>query len=74
LRLYQPDVPARKLEALSELAKHISFDPQPFLIVEELKESRRSVRSVDTRTLFGQYCQAIEIVTKAVDRLLQATP
>jgi predicted nucleotidyltransferase len=74
LRLYQPEAPARKLDAMRELAKHISFDPQPFLTVEELKESRRSVRSVDTQTLFGQYCRAIEFVTNAVDRLLQATP
>lgn len=38
LRLFQVDVPVRKLDAMTALAKHISFDPQAFVAVQELKE------------------------------------
>src|SRR5262245_44485258 len=38
LRLYQPEVPATKIEALTKLAGHISFDPEPFRRVYALKE------------------------------------
>jgi hypothetical protein len=72
LRLYRENVPAKKLDALRALAAEISFDPQPFLIVEEMWRGRRSSRSVDVRTLLDQYWQAIETVTNAVDRLLHS--
>lgn len=69
-RLYQPDVPRTKVDALRALTQHISFDPQPFLTVEEIKEGRRSLRGIDTPALFGQYLTAVETVTEAVDRLI----
>jgi hypothetical protein len=72
LRLYQADVPARKLEALEALARHIPFDPQPFNIVSEIKAGRRGARGVDLRALFGQYWQAVETVTDAIDRLVHS--
>lgn len=74
LRLYQGTAPNRKLDALQALKQHISFDPQPFLTVEELKEGRRSARGIDLAALFGQYCAAIETITAAVDRLIHPTP
>lgn len=70
LRLYQPDVPRTKLDALRGLAEHISFDPQPFLTVEEIKEGRRGLRGIDTQALFGGYLTAVEAVSDAVDRLI----
>lgn len=72
LRLYQPDAPSRKLEALHALAKHIPFDPQPLVTIHELKEDRRKSAGIDMPALFGQYWQAIETVTEAVDRLLHS--
>lgn len=68
LRLFEPTVPPRKLDAMQALTKHISFDPQPFLRVEELKEGRVRVRDVDVRDLFARYWEAIDIVCDAVDR------
>lgn len=73
LRLYQPHVPSRKLEAMHELAKHIPFDPQPFMTVEEIKERRRGLMRVDVRALFDSYWQSVETVTNAVDRLLHTS-
>jgi predicted nucleotidyltransferase len=70
LRLYQPDAPATKLDALRGLAQQIPFDPQPFLTVEKIKERRRGLRGIDTPALFGQYLSAVETVTAAVDRLI----
>lgn len=71
LRLYQPHSPPGKLDALRDLTQHISFDPQPFLTVEEIKEGRRGLRGIDMPALFGRYWKAVEIVTEAVDRLLR---
>jgi len=73
LRLYQPHVPSRKLEAMHQLAKHIPFDSQPFVTVEELKERRRGLLRVDVRALFDSYWQSVETVTTAVDRLLHTS-
>jgi hypothetical protein len=73
LRLYQPEVPSPKLEALDALARHIPFDPQPLVTVHELKEDRRKAAGIDMPALFGQYWQVIETVTAAADRLLHPT-
>jgi predicted nucleotidyltransferase len=72
LRLYEPQAPAGKVDALRALTRHISFDPQPFLTVEELKEGRRGVRGIDMPALFGRYFGAVETVTDAVDRLIHS--
>jgi hypothetical protein len=78
LRLYQPQVPPAKLDALQALTKHVPFDPQPFATIEELREGRRKVREVDMPSLSRQYLQAVETIITAVDRLLhprsQETP
>ena len=70
LRLYQPNAPSRKLEALQALAKHIPLDPQPLVTIHELKEGRRKAAGIDMPALFAQYWQMIETVTDVVDRLL----
>jgi hypothetical protein len=74
LRLYQPDAPARKLEALSSLARHISFDPQPFQRVEALKEGRLKRREVDLPQLFADYWKAVELICDAIDQRLATVP
>lgn len=73
LRLYQPEVPSGKLDAMRVLAQHIPFDPQPFVTVEEIKERRRGLLRVDVRALFDSYWQSVETVTHAVDRLLHTS-
>jgi hypothetical protein len=72
LRLYQPDVPSRKLMRCRR-SRHIPFDPQPFVTVEELKERRRILGRMDVRELFCAYWQSVETVSAAVDRLLHAS-
>lgn len=74
LRLYQPEVPAGKLAALQALGKHIPFDPQPFLTVEDLKEQRRRSRDVDAEALFAQYWQSAETVAAAIDARVAEQP
>ena len=68
LRLYQPDVPAHKLDALRALAQHVGFDPQVFLTIHELKEGRRKARDVSPTALFESYLTTIEQIVDAVDR------
>src|SRR5262245_53997897 len=68
LRLFEPQVPATKIEALSALARHIPFDPEPFRRVYALKEGRVLAKVPLPKTLFADYLQNIEIVIEAVDR------
>lgn len=72
LRLFQPQVPAAKLDALAELAKHISFDPQPFLAVHELTVPGKGPGKLcDDRpasALFADYLGAVEKLVNAIDR------
>ena len=70
LRLYQGDVPTQKLDAARALAAHISFDPQVFLTVQELKAGRLKPRDVPARDLAENYFGTIEQVIDAVDRHL----
>ncbi len=70
LRLYQSDVPTQKLDAAGALAAHISFDPQVFLTVQELKAGHLRPRDVAARELAENYFGTIEQVIDAVDRRL----
>jgi hypothetical protein len=71
LRLYQTDVPARKLDALTVLARQIGFDPQVFVTIHELKEGRRKPKEVAAQ--FENYLNAVEQIVEAVDRRLHPT-
>lgn len=71
LRLYQADVPVRKLEALAALTRHVGFDAQAVTAIQELKEGRRKVK--DVALLFENYLKAVEQVVEAVDRRLHPT-
>lgn len=71
LRLFRPEPPAAKLDALAELAKHISFDPKPFRDVHELKAGRlwaNPPRDSVAKALFADYLRAVETIVEAVDR------
>ena len=72
LRLYQPDVPARKMDALAALARHVSFDTRPFETVSRLKEGAR-VRGLVPDDLFADYLRATEQIIDAVDQLLHGS-
>jgi hypothetical protein len=72
LRLYERDAPNHKLDALRALAEHIDFDPQPFFDIAEFKMGRRAAKDYSAATLFSQYWQAIDAVTRAVDQWIHS--
>lgn len=72
LRLFQPQVPAAKVDVLNDLARHISFDPEPFRAVHELRTSGRTSDNRPAGTLFGDYLRAVEKVVEAIDRHIRA--
>jgi len=73
LRLYQPDVPVKKLDALQALSRHIVFDTSVFVTIQELKDGRRKPRAVETEALFAVYMAAIQTVVNAVNNLEKGT-
>ncbi len=72
LRLYQAEVPTKKLDALVALARHIPFQTRVFESVAQLKSGKR-LRGVVPEKLFAEYLQTIELVVNAVDASLHAT-
>jgi hypothetical protein len=70
LRLFQEEVPAAKADALAQLARHIPFDPQPMVIVNDLKRRRRRAGEFSAPVLFETYLKTIEQVAAAVARHL----
>ena len=73
LRLYQADVPTRKIDALAALARHIPIDTGPFETIEQLKEGAK-VPGLVPDDLFAQYLQGLEMVVDAVDDFLHKRP
>lgn len=69
LRLFQPAVPAKKMEAVAALAKYAPLDTAVFETIARLKRRER-VTGVAIETLFADYLRAMETVTDAVDRWL----
>jgi predicted nucleotidyltransferase len=67
LRLFQPEVPRAKAEALDLLARYITFDSEAFRRVLDLKEGRIRGRDLDMSALFARYLSAIESVVESVD-------
>ena len=74
LRLYEPSVPAVKIDSLRALARHIPFDPQPFLTVEQVKEGHLRPGRVDSVALFRQYLAGIDTVIRYIDGQLHPEP
>jgi hypothetical protein len=69
LRLYQTDVPPRKMDALAALARHVPVDTRPFDTVSRLKQGSR-LRELDPDQLFADYLHTTEQIVDAVDQLL----
>lgn len=67
LRLFQDDVPLKKMDALEALTQYIVFDGDVFRILQDVKEGTRKIRGADADHLFHRYVQAVEAVVDAVD-------
>jgi len=72
LRLYGENPPAKKMEALPLLAKHIKIDIEIFAIVWDLKEGKKC-QDLTSLQLFSRYLTAVQDVTGEVDLWLQKT-
>jgi hypothetical protein len=68
LRLYNDSVPAEKTKAVEALGKHVTFDAEPLLAVQQLKQRKHELTAGEIDSLFGQYLNSIEQVVQAVDR------
>jgi len=71
LRLYQDDIPTKKMDVLAALAEHISFDREVFATVDDLRTGTRKVREVDPGRLFERYLSTVEEVVDAVDSYIR---
>jgi hypothetical protein len=65
LRLQGENPPAKKIEALALLKKHVDFDDEVFSIIWDLREGKK--RGENPVELFKRYLKAVETVTDAVD-------
>ena len=70
LRLYGGTPPAKKMEVLPLLAKHIRFDEEIFTLVWELKAGKKRP-GFDSLQIFSRYLAAAQSVTDSVDLWLQ---
>jgi hypothetical protein len=70
LRLYQSEVPPKKLDALRALKKHIDFNIEPFERLFDLKKSHAQAPDAP-QVSFDAYLRAIEAVVNAVNLLSQ---
>jgi hypothetical protein len=71
LRLYQDEVPAKKLDALHALREHVDFEVEPFQRLFDMKQSPAETRGAPPVS-FDSYLKAIEAVVNAVN--LQSQP
>ena len=71
LRLYGEVPPAKKMEALPLLSKHVKLDSEVFSIVWELKEDKKRP-GLASQQIFSRYLAAVQSVTNNVDRWLQS--
>lgn len=72
LRLYQSEVPIQKTEALAALTKHLKFNPEPLLAIQEIKAGKRPRDPSRAGTLFEQYLTTLSQVIDSVDRHIHA--
>jgi hypothetical protein len=70
LRLFQDNVPTKKMDALKILAEKIEFDTGVFETVDALKRGREKTNAVDASALFSRYLGTIEQVVDEVDQYI----
>lgn len=67
LRLHTDEVPAQKMDVLTELGKYMEFDSSVFDGIREIKTGAVKAGSVDADKMFERYLQTIEMVVDKVD-------
>lgn len=65
LRLYEADVPPRKLDALRALAQRLGFDPRVFLEISGWTTGRRPSRGAQAASAFETYLAVLERIADA---------
>jgi len=66
-------VPTSKRETMHVLAAAIQFDPSAFLQVLDIREKKIDRKQLDVMDVFSRYLAAVQQVTTAVDRMLDAS-
>jgi hypothetical protein len=64
------DPPSARRVAIERLATKLVFPSEPFSTLLDLREGTKRRRDVSIQTLFGEYLEAVQQVTEAVDRHL----
>ena len=62
--------PKAKRDVLSRLSSLLGFEPQPFLVLLDVREGQRKEKDVDVEKTFRGYFDAITRVVEEVDRRL----
>lgn len=70
LRLFQPVVPASKLEALRLLGQRLDIPVDVFEMIHDLKAGQQPADNVDAEPLFGRYLEQLNGLINAIDRFL----
>ena len=70
LRLYEDEVPEKKIDVLDALSQHIRFDTDIFSIIEDLRTGVKKMGDVSCDALFERYLKTVEEVVDAVDDYL----
>jgi len=70
LRLYEDDIPAKKIDVLEALGEHVSFDKEVFTIVEDVRTGRKKAGDIQADELFDRYLKTVEEVVDAVDNYM----
>ncbi|MBN2162468.1 MAG: nucleotidyltransferase domain-containing protein [Pontiellaceae bacterium] len=71
LRLFEQDVPRKKMDALEKLATHLDFEVSVFKTVRQLKDGLLKAKDLPVAELFGNYLKTIECVIDAVDAYIR---
>jgi hypothetical protein len=66
------EAPVSKRDAITALSKKIGFDASSFLQVLDVRKSKADRKKFDAADIFARYLGALEQVTAAVDKMLDA--
>jgi hypothetical protein len=68
------NAPVGKREAVQALARQVGFDASGMLQVLDVREKKSDRKMFDVADVFARYLAALELVTAAVDRMLDSGP